>query len=447
MNPELPTGTRWLGIDPDNELRRPSDLRSVPPRRSSRRRGPAATLAGFEDQTRTVGWPEGFSATPEDRAALLVLSGLATLTPTRLLELAADEGSAAACLAAVRAGRGASVADQKRAATTDAEEVERALTKVGGRLVVVGDDEYPPPLLDLFDPPAALYVRGVPLWTSGEEEPGSSASSTTLEGALSEERFGVAIVGARTCSGGGVEMTTLLARGLARAGLCVVSGGARGIDAAAHRGAVEAGGRSVAVLGSGIDALYPRRNAPLLLSLTERGCIVSEYPPGVPAEPFRFPARNRLVAALAAATVVVEGTAGSGALITADHAAELGREVFAVPGPVSSALASAPLGLLRDGARLIRGADDLLEDLGVPSSAPNASASATRFADAPGPEGLAGRVLAALAGPTEPGQLAAMLGAPLPEVLAALVRLELGGLVRRVGGRFERRTASEGRVR
>jgi DNA processing protein len=235
-------------------------------------------------------------------------------------------------------------------------------------------------------------------------------------------------------------MTVLLARGLARAGLCVVSGGARGIDAAAHRGAVEAGGRSVAVLGSGIDALYPRRNASLLLSLLDRGCIVSEYPPGVPAEPFRFPARNRLVAALAAAIVVVEGTAGSGALITADHAMELGREVFAVPGPVSSALAAAPLRLLRDGARLIRGPGDLLEDLGVTSVPPAGSVPN----DGPAPQGLTGRVLAALAGPTDPGNLAATLGAPLPEVLAALVRLELGGQVRRVGGRFERRTLAAG---
>src|SRR5207344_3031694 len=136
-------------------------------------------------------------------------------------------------------------------------------------------------------------------------------------------------------------------------------------DACAHRGALDAGGQTVAVLGSGIDVDYPPRNGNLLRAIAGCGTVVSEYPPGVRAEPFRFPARNRLIAALSRAVVVVEGAGRSGTRITADHALELGLDVFAVPGPVTSPLAQTPLEMIRDGATMIRGADDLLADLGL----------------------------------------------------------------------------------
>src|SRR5205814_3118131 len=138
-------------------------------------------------------------------------------------------------------------------------------------------------------------------------------------------------------------------------------------DAAAHHGALRAGGPTVAVWGSGIDMPYPRRNATLFRDIRERGTVVSEYPPGTPAEPFRFPARNRIVAALSCAVVVVEGGEGSGSMITADHAMEIGRDVFAVPGLVTSPLSFAPHSLIREGAGLLRGPDDLLADLGMSS--------------------------------------------------------------------------------
>ena len=175
----------------------------------------------------------------------------------------------------------------------------------------------------------------------------------------------MAIVGARRCSTLGGEVARDLGRRLGSAGVCVVSGAAYGIDASAHRGALDAGGRTIAVLGSGIDVGYPRSSADLIERIAQTGSVVSEYAPGVPAEPLRFPARNRIVVALASALVVVEGAALSGSRISVDHALDLGREVFAVPGPVTSPLAEVPLALIREGATMIRGADDLLDDLGL----------------------------------------------------------------------------------
>ena len=167
----------------------------------------------------------------------------------------------------------------------------------------------------LHDPPVALFVSGRPLTQLPER---------------------VAVVGARNCSPLGNEVAMSIGAGLGGAGVCVVSGAARGIDAASHRGALDAGGSSLAVLGSGHDLPYPKGSAELIARIAANGAVVSEYAPGVVAEPFRFPARNRLVAALGRALVVVEGAAGSGSMISVDHALDLGRDVFAVPGPVTS---------------------------------------------------------------------------------------------------------------
>src|SRR5581483_9401949 len=163
-------------------------------------------------------------------------------------------------------------------------------------------------------------------------------------------RPAVAIVGARACSGYGASVARSLGRELARAGLVVVSGLARGVDAEAHRGALDGGGPTVAVLGCGIDRDYPALHAELASAIAGGGLIVSEYPPGVQPAPWRFPARNRIVAGLAAVTVVVEARERSGALITADLALEEGREILAVPGEVTSALSAGTNSLLRAGA-------------------------------------------------------------------------------------------------
>lgn len=359
-------------------------------------------------------WPEGFAAGPENRLSLLVLASLPSLTPRRLLGLAAREGSASACLAAVRAGRAASKADQTTARAADPDAIEARLSTCRARMASPGSEEYPVALEDLADPPAALFVRGLPL-TGGVAR--------------------VAVVGARNCSPLGAEVARDLGRGLGAAGVCVVSGAARGIDAESHLGALSGGGITVAVLGCGIDVVYPPRHRELLERIAASGSVVSEYPPGVPAEPFRFPARNRIIAALAQAVVVVEGAEGSGSLITADHALEIGRSVFAVPGPVTSPLSAVPLALIRDGATMIRGAEDLLAELGF-SPAPGGTAAVSGSGSlSPLEEAL----LAGMSGACLPEQLARSVPCTLQEAVTALLRLEMKGLVRSVGGRYERR--------
>ena len=176
----------------------------------------------------------------------------------------------------------------------------------------------------------------------------------------------VAVVGARACSGYGARVARTLARDLAAAGVTVVSGLARGIDGEAHRGALDADGRTLAVLGCGIDRDYPAANAELARRIAETGGIVSEYEPGTEPAPWRFPARNRIIAALADAVVIVEARSRSGALITVDLAMEIGRPIYAVPGEITSALSEGTNDLLRHGwATAITSALDVLEALGI----------------------------------------------------------------------------------
>ena len=212
------------------------------------------------------------------------------------------------------------------------------------------------------------------------------------------------------------------------AGLVVTSGGALGIDARAHEGALDVGGSTVAVLGCGIDRDYPATNRPLFREIETRGTLVSEYPPGVPAEPFRFPARNRLIAGLSIGVVIVEGVASSGTRSTADFASQLGIDVFAVPGAVTSSLSEAPNALIRDGGRLIRSAGDLLDDLGI-----------ERTERAVRPEGLPAMesaVFEALERPMMAEEVAAAAGLTLPQALGALIGLEMRGLIAGQGGRY-----------
>ena len=204
----------------------------------------------------------------------------------------------------------------------------------------------PPLLRSIHDPPVGLFVRG-------------AAPLELLA------RPAVAIVGARACSGYGSSVARSLARELAAAGLVVVSGLARGIDGEAHRGALDAEGATVAVLGCGVDRDYPAAHANLARRIAETGLVVSEYAPGVEPAPWRFPARNRVVAGLAAVTVVVEARERSGALITADLALEEGREVLAVPGEITSALSAGTNGLLKLGAPPMTSAADVLASFGI----------------------------------------------------------------------------------
>ncbi len=234
-------------------------------------------------------------------------------------------------------------ADQRAAAGYAAFSAEVAvdgLLAAGVGAVCRCSARYPARVKQLPDPPAVLHVRGDPALLHG----------TT-----------VALVGARRASAVGLEVAGALARGLAVAGVPVVSGMALGVDGAAHAGALDAGGGTVAVLATGADRPYPARHSGLHGRISAGGCVVSELPPGTEPRRWAFPARNRVIAALAAVTVVVEGGERSGSLITADFAADLGRAVGAVPGPVTSTLAAGPNALLKLGAEVIRGSEDVLD--------------------------------------------------------------------------------------
>ncbi|HXV57707.1 MAG TPA: DNA-processing protein DprA [Gaiellaceae bacterium] len=276
-----------------------------------------------------------------------------------------------------------------------------------------GRPGYPALLGELHDPPALLYVRG--------------------ESVEILSRPAAAIVGARSCSSYGAQVARDLSRELAAAGLLVVSGLARGIDGEAHRGALAGGGATVGVLGCGIDRDYPRAHAELARRMVEAGgLVVSEYPPGVEPAPWRFPARNRIIAGLAAATVVVEARERSGALITADFALELGREVFAVPGEITSGLSAGTNDLIRQGATPLLSAVDVLEALGVPSAPPASPAGLSPAADA------ALRCLSD--GPRSLDELVRATALESAAAAAALTELELAGLAVAAEGLY-RRTA------
>jgi DNA processing protein len=357
------------------------------------------------------GFPDGFGRGPGEKDALLLLRCLLGPTPRSLHALIWRTGSASRALARIRAREAGSENDRAFLASADVSQIRRNLDRVGARFAAPGDPDYCPAFLRLADPPVGVFARGRVLGRGDHR---------------------VAVVGSRRPTPTGMEVAADLARGLAVAGVLTVSGGAVGIDAAAHRGALDAGGVTVAVLGSGIDVAHPARNRGLFERIEASGTVISEYPPGTPAEPFRFPARNRLIAALSRGVVVVEGAVKSGTRITAEHAVDLGLDVFAVPGPVTSPLAETPLGLIRDGAIMIRGTADLLEDLGL-----DGDASGDRGV----PRGLSAderRVLAALGTSMLPTAVAGVAAMPVADALTVLIGLELRGLVRGVGGRFER---------
>lgn len=275
----------------------------------------------------------------------------------------------------------------------------------GIRLVRRDNADYPGWLRRIYDAPPLLWTLGTLQAEEGERA--------------------VAVVGARAATPLGLAFARALAADLAAAGLTVVSGLARGIDTAAHQGALEAGGRTVAVLGSGIDSIYPRENLALARAIAREGALVSEFPPGTGPWKQNFPRRNRTIAGWARATIVVEAGERSGALHTARTALEEGREVMAVPGHPSLPCSAGTNALLRDGAALVRDAGDVLSELGLAPLPRRAAAPAT------GDE-----LLRALqrAVPVGVDQLAARCGLSVAVLLARLTELELAGRVRRLPG-------------
>ena len=324
----------------------------------------------------------------------------------------------------------------------DAAQAEmEAARRLGIEILVPDDPRFPPLLREVADPPLVLYVRG------------------SLE---PEDRLAVAVVGARRSTPWGTQTAKRLGHDLAARGFTVASGMARGIDAAAHRGALAAeSGRTLAVLGSGLDRVYPPEHARLAETIAKHGALLSELPLGTPPLPRHFPERNRLIAWMAWATVVVEAAKDSGSLITAGLAADAGRLVFAMPGPTGEPNAAGTSALLRDGAICCRDAQDVADDLapqvgdvaariaagrdqaagGAPRTADGGAGDATargetQASELPPMSDAERRVLGRLSPARGTGieTLATACGLPAGALMSALLELELRGLVRQVPG-------------
>lgn len=280
------------------------------------------------------------------------------------------------------------------------------------------DPRYPPQLLDLPDMPAWLYVKGDPDWLA---------------------RPMLAIVGSRNASHQGLRDAAAFAQTLSEAGLTIVSGLALGVDAAAHEGALAGMGSSVAVVGTGLDRVYPARNRELAHRLACQGAIVSEFPLGTPPKTGHFPRRNRLISGLSAGVLVVEAALESGSLITARLAAEQGRDVFALPGSIHSVLSKGCHRLIKQGAKLVESASDILEELGG-RLAMHGTAQAATGEDGRSPETLPDPLLDILAtGPMALDQLADCLGLTVDALSVRLLSAEMAGMVARLpGGLYQR---------
>ncbi len=299
-------------------------------------------------------------------------------------------------------------------ATAVARREEERAERLGAHLLTLLDPDYPERLRQLSLAPPVLYIRG----------------------RLSEGPA-VAIVGSRRADAYGREVADLFSRALAAAGVPVVSGFARGIDAAAHRGALAAGGATVAVLGCGLGVDYPSGHLVLGEEIAASGAMVSEFPCGLPPRTWHFPVRNRIIAALTEGTLVVQANLRSGSLITARHALDLGREIWAIPGRIFDERSMGPHSLLRDGACLVEHPKDILEALGRPG--PRVDASLPERAVEPereAPPGAAGILLAALPSGVclAPEDLATRAGIAIDQVLGTLLELELTGWVKRYPG-------------
>jgi DNA processing protein len=321
--------------------------------------------------------------------------GAAWAAPTGELRQVLDEASVA------------SVASVRRSLDLD-REMER-IDRLGITVVTLGDGKYPQLLREVPAPPSVIYYKG------------------TL---LDDDLKAVGMVGTRRCTAYGRQIAATMAEEFAHAGVTVVSGLALGIDGQAHRGALAGGGRTIAVLGSGVDQIYPSSHRDLARQIAENGAVLSDYPPGTKPDARNFPPRNRIIAGLSKGVVVVEAPKRSGALITVDFAADYGREVFCVPGNVQSELSAGCHAVIRDGGRLVTSAADVLDDLGMAVPKPGA-AKQQAFPMTDEERHIFNYIRWE---PQHIDELAAAAGYSASQAGALLTLLELKGAVRDAGG-------------
>jgi DNA processing protein len=282
--------------------------------------------------------------------------------------------------------------------------------RVGARLVTLIDEDYPALMRQLPDSPTVLYERGQ---------------------LLPEDYRALSVVGTRKATTYGRDAAYYLSKQLAGQGITIVSGLAQGIDTAAHRGALEGGGRTLAVLGCGIDRVYPPENQKLAAEIAGHGAIISEFPIGAVPEARNFPRRNRVISGLALGVLIVEAPEKSGALITASVAAEQGREVFAIPGNIFNPMSNGTNRLIQDGAKLVLAVNDILDELHIAHGAVQTRAVAQRIA--PANEAEASLLEHLGVDPLHIDDLVRLCGLPVPLVNSTLTILELKGLARMVG--------------
>jgi DNA processing protein len=368
----------------------------------------------------------GLDTTPAIADAWLALAMVDGLQARRALELATAFGGPKAVLDAdARTLRAANLADDVIASLRGAHGRAAAERETASRhdvgVVTLADDAYPTRLRAIADPPLALFVRGA------------------LD---ADDTLAVAIVGSRRAGEYGRGVAAEIGRGLGQAGITVVSGLAAGIDGSAHRGALESGGRTIAVMATGIDRVYPSWHASLARDVAARGALVTEFRRGTPPLQFHFPQRNRIISGLAVGTVVVEAAERSGSLITAEYAMEQGREVLAVPGPIGTPHHRGCHRLIQQGATLVTSVDDVVEALAPALCARVAAARAA--AEEAHLSAVERAVLGALGeGGAHVDAVVTASARPAGEVLETLLALELRGLVaQRPGMRFVRRKAA-----
>jgi DNA processing protein len=347
--------------------------------------------------------------------ALKSVPHVGTMTFRRLLEhfgspervLSATEQE----LSAVRGISGAAIASLLEHDPREAAEKEcAAIRRAGVNIVTLHSPEYPALLLRIPDPPPYLYVRGE----------------------LRCSEMSIAVIGSRRATGYGLATTEKMARELARNGIAVVSGMARGVDTAAHRGALAEGGRSIGVLGCGIDLVYPVQNHTLFAEMAEKGALVSEFPMGTSPLAENFPRRNRIISGLCRGVLVVEAAEGSGSLITAQCALEQGRDVYAIPGNIHSCNSRGTNSLIKQGAKLVERVEDILEDLPLRARQQQHAPAPPAFIFSPQEAAVYSTLSAA---PLHIDDIVTKCALTVAEVSAILLRLELQGIITQSAGK------------